>query len=164
MIAILPNSKNWKKKPCSTYSRKFLWIPDVQVENWSVENCAHRRPLAQVLCQVRLTCLFSKFCQMAKFTFLFGYFAKLTLQVFEVHAVKLQSPDCQVCTPKWPAPHCQVQITMWTAQMSFRLLISRHTEFFSVKTSAPKNQIPHPFSFLLSLLNLRLFGLVLLGS
>jgi len=52
--------------------------------------------------------------------------------------------------------------------MSFRLLtnfeISGHTDFFSVKISAPKNQIPHPFSFLISLLNLRLFGLVLLGS
>ncbi len=71
-------------------------------------------PFVWLFCQVQLSYFSIPLCQIAKSTLLFGYFAKSTLLVCQLHFAKLLCSHCHVLrVPKPPTPHCHWAIGLF---------------------------------------------------
>ncbi len=62
-------------------------------------------PFAQLFCHLHLSCFSSPLCHITKSTLLFGYFAKLTLPVWQLHIAKLWSSHCPIAWTLFKQPN-----------------------------------------------------------
>jgi hypothetical protein len=71
------------------------------LSQWSLSGI----PFAQLFCHLHLSCFSSPLCHITKFTLLFGYFAKLTLPVWQLRIAKLQSSHCPIAWTLFKQPN-----------------------------------------------------------
>jgi hypothetical protein len=62
-------------------------------------------PFAHLFCHLHLSCFSSPLCHITKSTLLFGYFAKLTLPVWQLHIAQLQSSHCPIAWTLFKQPN-----------------------------------------------------------